>query len=491
MPPHPNTPVLVGCAQVLQRTDDPTTAREPLDLMESTCRDAAEDARAPQLLARASGIRVPRGLWQYSNPAALLAERFGAGRVESALGGFSGCMVQQMLDDAALAIEAGRHEVVVITGAECEHSRRRARRDGTPLPRTEQLDAQPDRVFDVSLDGFSRKLAARGLRSATHIFALADCGLRARAGESLDAHRLRIATLWSGLSRVAAENPHAWLQRAMTPEELLTPTADNRWIVFPYTKYLVSNIAVDMGAAVILCSLQAAERAGVPEERRVYLHAAVEAGGAPPLAERQDIFLQPALSIGAQRLWELAETGPEAIDHADLYSCFPAAVQLSAEATGLSNLRPLSVTGGLTFSGGPLNSYVLHATAGMMDRLREEPGSLGLVGSVGGAIAKGAYALYSTRPPEGSLRVADVSKEVARLPRREYREDYSGEATLEAYAPSMEGEEASEAACACLLDDGARHFATAREPEILARMTREELCGRRVRILEGEVVALL
>ena len=70
MPPHPNTPVLVGCAQVLQRTDDPATAREPLDLMESACRSAAEDARAPQLLARASGIRVPRGLWQYSNPAA-------------------------------------------------------------------------------------------------------------------------------------------------------------------------------------------------------------------------------------------------------------------------------------------------------------------------------------------------------------------------------------------------------------------------------------
>ena len=39
--------------------------------MEEACRLAAEDAHAPQLLARASGIRVPRGIWGYSNPAAL------------------------------------------------------------------------------------------------------------------------------------------------------------------------------------------------------------------------------------------------------------------------------------------------------------------------------------------------------------------------------------------------------------------------------------
>ncbi len=491
MPIDPRTPVLVGCGQVRQRAEDPLTAREPLDLMEEACRLAAEDAHAPQLLARASGIRVPRGIWGYSNPAALLAERFAADRVETALGGFSGSTVQQMLDDAALSIEAGRHEVVVITGAECEHSKRRARRQGDTLPRTEQRDSQPDLAFETSLDGFSRKLAERGMRSAAHIFALADCGLRARAGEDLDAHRLRIATLWAGLSRVAEENPHAWIQRAMTPEEVLTPSADNRWIVFPYTKYLVSNAAVDMGAALILCSLQAADAAGVPDDRRVYLHAAVEAGGAAPFAERQDIFLQPALSIGAERLFELAEVGPEALDHVDLYSCFPSAVELAAEATGLSTQRPLSVTGGLTFSGGPMNSYVLHSTAGMMDRLRADPGSLGLVSSLGGAIAKAAFALYSTRPPEGRLRFADVALQVAELPRREFREDYTGEGTLEAYAPTMQGDEATDATCTCLLDGGERHFALARDPEILARMTSEELCGRRLRVLDGEVVALL
>ena len=152
MSPRPNTPVLVGCAQVVQRAEDPGTAREPLELMEAACRQAAEDAHAPQLLGQASGIRVPRGIWQYSNPAALLAERFGAASAESALGGYSGCMVQHLLDDAALSIEAGRHEVVVITGAECEHSKRRARRAGNTSPRTEQQDSQPDSHSDPHSD---------------------------------------------------------------------------------------------------------------------------------------------------------------------------------------------------------------------------------------------------------------------------------------------------------------------------------------------------
>ena len=168
MSPRPNTPVLVGCAQVRQRAEDPSAAREPLELMAEACLQAGEDAHAPELLARASSIRVPRGYWEYSNPAALLAERFGASGTETALGGYSGCMVQQMLDDAALAIEAGRHEVVIITGAECEHSKRRAQRAGKPAPRSEQRESQPHRSFEASPEDFFRELPPRALRSASH-----------------------------------------------------------------------------------------------------------------------------------------------------------------------------------------------------------------------------------------------------------------------------------------------------------------------------------
>ena len=87
--------VLVGAAQLSQRAEDPGAAREPLLLMEDALRAAAEDAGAPGLLAQADSIRVPQGLWEYPNPARWLAERFGPGRVETALGLISGTTVQR------------------------------------------------------------------------------------------------------------------------------------------------------------------------------------------------------------------------------------------------------------------------------------------------------------------------------------------------------------------------------------------------------------
>lgn len=53
------------------------------------------------------------------------------------------------------------------------------------------------------------------------------------------------------------------------------------------------------------------------------------------------------------------------IDLLDLYSCFPSAVQVAQRELGLSqdDPRPLTVTGGLPFNGGPFNNYVMHAIA--------------------------------------------------------------------------------------------------------------------------------
>jgi hypothetical protein len=73
----PRLPVIVGTAQLLQRTDDPADSAEPLQLMAEVAKRAAEDAHAPALLGRLGAIYVPRGVWQYANPAANLRERFG------------------------------------------------------------------------------------------------------------------------------------------------------------------------------------------------------------------------------------------------------------------------------------------------------------------------------------------------------------------------------------------------------------------------------
>src|SRR6185295_1835810 len=107
------------------------------------------------------------------------------------------------------------------------------------------------------------------------------------------------------------------------------------------------------------------------------------------------------------------------VDFVDVYSCFPSAVQVAARELGLpvdDAARPLTVTGGLTFAGGPWNNYVTHSIATMAGRVRAEPGSIGLVTANGGFLTKHAVGLYGTEPPEQGFRWEDVQAEVDREP---------------------------------------------------------------------------
>src|SRR5439155_22999267 len=121
------------------------------------------------------------------------------------------------------------------------------------------------------------------------------------------------------------------------------------------------------------------------------------------------------------------------IAHVDLYSCFPSAVQVAATEIGLGFERPLTVTGGLTFAGGPLNNYVTHSIATMVGVLRTDAGRLGLVSANGGYLTKHAIGIYGTEPPASGFRHDDVQTEVDAMPTRESVDEHDGPVTIEAY----------------------------------------------------------
>lgn len=486
MPLDPRTPVLVGCGQLTQRVDDPADGREPLALMLAALDRAGEDARCMELLRHADSIRVPRGVWRYANPAAWLAERIGTVRApETGLGPISGSTVQTMLHHGAREIAAGRRDVVLLVGGECEHSRRRAKAAGIDLGWTQQPGPAPDETFGSHDPGFGpveRKYRLRPIQT----FSLYENALRAQRGTSPEAHRLAISELWSRLAQVAAANPYAWNRKALSPEEIRTESEDNRMVAYPYTKYLVANMVVDMSAALLLTSVEAARRHGVPEERWVFPHAATGATVELPLAERSAFHDQPIIRRAGRRALELAGLAATDVDHVDLYSCFPSAVQIAADELGFDPARELSVTGGLTWNGGPFNSYVMHSLATLMDRLREAPGSTGFASSVGGYMAKHAFGAYATTPPAAGFRYEDHSAASGELACRAFAPDASGPATIESFAqvPVPEGE--GDVTLAALIDrDGQRSFATNADPQLLANAAREELCGRAAHVADG------
>jgi acetyl-CoA C-acetyltransferase len=115
-----------------------------------------------------------------------------------------------------------------------------------------------------------------------------------------------------------------------------------------------------------------------------------------------------------ERALAMAGLGIGAIGPIDIYSCFPCAVSAIAEPLGLPDdgSRTLTVTGGLPFFGGPGNEYSMHAIAEMVQRLRRDPQSFGLVTANGGMLSKHAAGIYSCQP--GSVDWSRVETSIAR-----------------------------------------------------------------------------
>jgi len=479
------TPVLVGVAHVDQRVPTPSEAKEPLALMIDASRRAAEDAGSRALLDAVTSVRVERGLWRYGDPGKAVAERLGLGGVETAITPFGGNFVQTLVNRTALDIQAGRHEAVLLTGAECGYSQAKARKTGEK-PRWSEAPGEPAWIGE-EVPMVSELEQDRGIRQPIQFYPIFENALRYHRGESIAAHLERISELWAGFSRVAADNPYAWIRQPLSAEEIRTPSARNRPVSFPYPKLMNSNNSVDQGAALIMCSLAAARRLGVPEERVIYLHSGTDAHDTYYVSNRENFHSSPAIRVAGRRVLELAGVRPEELGYRDVYSCFPVAVQVAAEEIGLDLQQPQTVTGGLTFAGGPLNNYVMHAIARMAELLRDDPGAKGLITANGGFLTKHAFGVYSTEPPAQPFRHEDVQEEVDRFPTREADGAFSGRGTTEAYTVMYGAQGPAVAHVSVLTPAGARTWANTRDPEIMDAMVREEFCGHPVTVTaEGD-----
>ena len=480
-----NTPVLVGISHIDQRESDPLAAREPIELMIDAVRSAAQDAGNSALLRQAGSVRVIRGWWRYENPARAVGEAIENTRAETALTPYGGNYVQKTLNRSASDIQAGKHDIIVITGAECGYSQARARRAGVQL-QWRVIGGKPDLYLGSDGPMGHPVELALGIRRPSQIYAIFETARRHHLGESIPEHLRRISELWAGFSRVAAGNPHAWIREAKSAEEIRTPSSANRAVAFPYPKLMNANNNVDQAAALILCSETKATALGIPQSKWVYPWVGTEADD-PYLASNRDCFFEsPAIRVAGRRALELANLSVDDLDFVDLYSCFPIAVQVAAAEIGFSPHRPLTVTGGLTFSGGPLNNYVMHAIARSAELLREAPDTKALVTANGGFLSGHAMGIYSAEPPGAGFQHANLQETVdAVAPAREVVAEYAGTAEIEGYCV-LHGAQGPEVANIALrLPDGERTWANCTDADTIAAMQTEEFCGVTARVQNG------
>ena len=394
----PRTPVLVGVAQITQHPEDPADAVEALALMEQVVREAADDAGKPDLVRHLSYIGVVQGAWRYTDPGRLLATRLGSPDARTALSANGGNTPQSFVNSLAARIVSGQLDRAVIVGAETIWSRRRQRRAGLQIKATKQHGVEPDERFGDDVPMTTEFETSRGMAQPVNFYPLFDSAIRAARGETIDQHRDRLSSLWHRFNEVAVANDYAWFRTPMTADEIRRPTPSNRMVGFPYTKAMNSNWDLDQAGALLLCSVEAAQEAGISQDRWVFPWVGTSAHDTYAVSERRDLHSSPAITEAGRRLYEVAGLGADDVAHIDLYSCFPSAVQVGAESLGFGEDRQLTQTGGLAFAGGPLNNYVTHSIATMVEVLRNDPGSLGLVSANGGFLTKHAIGLYSSEP---------------------------------------------------------------------------------------------
>jgi acetyl-CoA C-acetyltransferase len=484
----PRTPVLVGAGQWSNRVDRGEPAVEPVDLVAEAARRAADDTGTPdpaKLLAAVDSVRIVAILsWRYRDPGRLVAERIGTTDLRNSMysnGG--GNTPQALLNRTCLDIAAGRLDVVLLGGAEAWRTRMAARHAGAELGWTVQPDdAAPDESFggEFAMNDMVGPLEmARGVVMPVQVYPVFESALRAAAGATHDEWQAHLGRLWSGFSEVAAGNPHAWVQERYSPVEVAAPSPDNRMIGWPYPKRLNSNNAVEQGAGLLLCSVEAAERFGIPRDRWVFPHSGTDGYDTAHVTNRRDLRSSPAIRIAGRRALELAGVGIDDIAHADLYSCFPSAVQIGAAELGLGLDRQLTVTGGLSFAGGPWNDYVTHSIATMAGVLRERPGELGLVTANGGFVTKHAFGVYGAEPPADGFRWENPQAEIdASFTPVPADGDHAGPATVEGCTVMHDRDGEPELTIAALrTPSGGRTWATSRDAEVHRAVLASEPVG--------------
>ncbi|MBW0101049.1 acetyl-CoA acetyltransferase [Pseudonocardia sp. KRD291] len=487
----PRTPVLVGAGQASDLVDGPDYQRlSPVELAAAAARDALADSGAdPAAVAAAvdtvAGVRqfeislpgAPAPLGRSDNYPRSVAARLGADPARAILEVAGGQSPQHLVTELAGTIAAGRGEVALVFGSEAISTARHLARAEDRPDFTETVGGDlEDRGY--GLDGLiSDYTTANGLTDAPSQYALFDNARRARLKQNRAEYALGMGELFAPFTRVAAANPHAASPTVRSAEELASPTATNRLIAEPYPRYLVARDQVNLGAAVLITSVAAARRLGIPEDRWVFLHGHADLRERD-LLDRGDLSTGPASVMATRHALEVAGIGADDLTTLDLYSCFPIAVSNIADALELpaDDPRGLTLTGGLPFFGGAGNNYSMHAIAETVARMRREPGAYGFVGANGGTLSKYSAGVYSTIPTSWrDDRSAELQAEVAAWPAPEVVETAEGMATIETYTVKHDRHGARTGIVVGRLDaTGARFLATTVDEYTLDLLSSDE-----------------
>jgi acetyl-CoA C-acetyltransferase len=393
-------PVIVGVGEITDRPKEIAAGLEPLALLEEALRRAEADSGG-KLLGDIQSLDIVNFLsWRYRDPEIALSNRLGIKPKHAYYGPVGGESPIRYLHEAAQRIARGECSVAAICGAEAQSTATKAERAGVTLPWTPFAHDVPEPKRGAA---FQKPMAVTlGVFRPVTVYPFYEAATSAHWGQTPREAMAESGQLWSIYSSVASQNPNAWLKRRFTSDEIMTPSQDNRLIAWPYTKLMVANPMVNMGAAVLMTSLAKARAAGIAEDRLIYVWGGASAEEQRDYLLRDQFYESHPQNAVLKAVMDLVGGDGKAFDAIELYSCFPCVPKMARRTLGLGTEVQPTVTGGLTFFGAPLNTYMTHAACAMVRKLRAGA-KLGLLYGQGGFVTKHHGLVLSRQAPQGAL----------------------------------------------------------------------------------------
>ena len=478
--------VVIGVSAIQQKGDF-ENLDEALLLMDQAVKEALSDSGNKSIKDHIDEIRIPKGFWRYRDPGKWIAKNNDFKNIPTTYVTKIGVLQQNLINEACLKIENGEINASIILGGEARYKQLRSVIEKKEYFET-KLDENPDFYIKAKEDLYGDEELEELGAMAVGYYATMETALRKNDDENIEEHQNNIASMYEEFSKVASNNEDAWLDHPYSKKEILETSKKNKMLAYPYNKLHCTSWNVNQSAALIICSEELANKLEIDNKKRVYPISSSENNHMIAIQQRPKLYESLGMIYAAKSINKMMEQLDIRLDAYDLYSCFPAAVKMFSKSLELGSELPKTITGSMPYAGGPLNSFVIHSTVKMIQKIRALEARHGLVTGVSGMMTKQSFCVWGKEYQEQFI--FDDVTERAKLDEKpvELSNIAEGEGEIIGYTIIEVSEHSSKAVL--YLDDEKKHrkVVSSFDKNFINLLMEEEWVGKKVKFIDGQVI---
>ena len=478
--------VVIGVSAIQQKGDF-ENLDEALFLMDQAVKEALSDSGNKSIKDHIDEIRIPKGFWRYRDPGKWIAKNNDFKTIPTTYVTKIGVLQQNLINEACLKIENGEINASIILGGEARYKQLRSVIEKKEYFET-KLDENPDFYIKAKEDLYGDEELEELGAMAVGYYATMETALRKTDNENIEEHQNNIASMYEEFSKVASNNEDAWLDHPYSKKEILETSKKNKMLAYPYNKLHCTSWNVNQSAALVICSEELADKLEIDNKKRVYPISSSENNHMIAIQQRPKLYESLGMIYAAKSINKMMEQLDIRLDAYDLYSCFPAAVKMFSKSLELGSELPKTITGSMPYAGGPLNSFVIHSTVKMIQKIRALEARHGLVTGVSGMMTKQSFCVWGKEYQEQFI--FDDVTERAKLDEKpvELSNIAEGEGEIIGYTIIEVSEHSSKAVL--YLDDEKKHrkVVSSFDKNFINLLMEEEWVGKKVKFIDGQVI---